>query len=60
MATLNIDILVMSELNGLEWAILIQMNIISTTVGKNPLKKWSSTHSQLKSPKCSTCVQSQK
>ena len=33
MATLNIDILVISEL---EWAILIQMNIISTTVGKNP------------------------
>ena len=36
------------------------MTIISTTVGKNPLKKWSSPHSQKKSPKCSTWVQSQK
>ena len=25
--------------NGLEWANLIQMNIISTTVGKNPLEE---------------------
>ena len=39
MATLDIDILIISELNGLEWAILIQMNIISTTVGKNPLEE---------------------
>ena len=28
-----------SELNGLEWANLIQMTIISSTVGKNPLGK---------------------
>ena len=28
-----------SELNGLERAILIQMNITSTTVGKNPLEE---------------------
>ena len=28
-----------SELNGLEWANLIQMTIISTTVGKNPLEE---------------------
>ena len=34
------------------------MTIISTTVGKK--KKWSSHHSQQKSPKCSTWVQSQK
>ena len=36
---------------------LIQMTIISTTVGK---KKWSSPHSQQKSPKHSTWMQSQK
>ena len=36
------------------------MTIISTTVGKNPLKKkWSSPHSQQKSLKCSTWVQAQ-
>ena len=32
---------------------------MSTTLGKNPLEKWSSPHSQQKSPKCSTWVQSQ-
>ena len=36
------------------------MTIISTTVGKNPLEKWSSHLSQWKSPKCNTWVQSQK
>ena len=36
------------------------MTIISTTVGKNPLKKWSSPHSQQESPKCSSWMQSQK
>ena len=36
------------------------MIIISTTVGKNPLEKWSSHHSQQKSLKCSTWMQSQK
>ena len=35
----NIDILGISELNGLEWVTLIQMTIISTTVGKNPLEE---------------------
>ena len=39
MARVNIDILRISELNGLEWANLIQMTIISTTVGKNPLEE---------------------
>ena len=37
MARVNVDILGVSELNGLERANLIQMTIISTTVGKNPL-----------------------
>ena len=36
------------------------MTIISTTVCRNPLEKWSSLHSQQKSPKCNTCMQSQK
>ena len=35
----NIDILGISELNGLEWVNLIQMTIISTTVGKKPLEE---------------------
>ena len=39
MARVNIDILGISELNGLEWMNLIQMTIISTTVGKNPLEE---------------------
>ena len=36
------------------------MAIISTTVVRNPVKKWSSHHGQQKSPKCSTWMQSQK
>ena len=39
MARVNIDILGISELNGLEWANLIQMTIISTTVGMKPLEE---------------------
>ena len=38
MATVNIDILWFSELKWMEWVNLIQMTIISTTVGKNPLE----------------------
>ena len=37
MARVNVDILGISELNGLEWVNLTQMNIISTTV--NPLEE---------------------
>ena len=36
MAKVNIDILGISELNGLEWVNLTQMTIISTTVDRNP------------------------
>ena len=36
MARVNIDTL---EISGLEWVNLIQMTIIFTTVGKNPLEK---------------------
>ena len=60
MARVNIDIIGISELKWTGMANLIQMTIISTTVGKNPLEKWSSPQSQQKSPKCSTWMQSQK
>ena len=39
MAGVNIDILGISELNGLKWVNLTQMSIISTTVGRNPLEE---------------------
>ena len=38
-ARVNTNILGISEINGLEWVNLIQMTIISTTVGKNPLEE---------------------
>ena len=38
MARVNIDILGISELNGLEWVNLTQMTITSSTVGRNPLE----------------------
>ena len=60
MARVNINILGISELKWTGMANLIQMTIISTTVGKNPLEKWSSHHSQQKSLKCSTWIQCQK
>ena len=56
MARVNINILGISELKWTGMANLIQM----TYCGKNPLEKWSSPHSQQKSPKCSTWMQSQK
>ena len=39
MARVNIDILGISKLNGLEWVNLTQMTIISTIVGRNPLEE---------------------
>ena len=39
MAKVNVDILEISGLNGLEWVNLTQKNIISTTAGRNPLKE---------------------
>ena len=38
-ARVNIDILGISELKWTVWAYLIQMKIIYTTVGKNPLEE---------------------
>ena len=38
MTRVNIDILGISELDGLEWVNLTQMTIISTTVGRNRLE----------------------
>ena len=37
MVRVNVDILGISELKWTEWMNLIQMIIISTTVGRNPL-----------------------
>ena len=39
MVRINIDILGISELKWTEWENLIQMTIISTTVGKNRIKE---------------------
>ena len=39
MARVNVDILGISELNGLEWMNLTQMTAISTTVGRNRLEE---------------------
>ena len=39
MARVNVNILGISELNGLEWVNLTQMTIIYTTVGRNPLEE---------------------
>ena len=39
MARVNIDILGISALNGLEWVNITQMTIIPTTVGRNPLEE---------------------
>ena len=39
MARMNIGILGISELDGLEWVNLIQMTIISATVGRNLLEE---------------------
>ena len=36
MARVKVNILGISELNGLEWVNLTQMTVISTTVGRNP------------------------
>ena len=36
MAWVNMNILGIGELNGLEWVNLTQMTIMFTTVGKNP------------------------
>ena len=52
MARVNVDILGISELNGLEWVNLTQMTIISTTVGRNPSEEmewpsWSTKESKM-------------
>ena len=39
MARVNIDILGIRKLNGLQWVNLTQMTIISITVGRNPLEE---------------------
>ena len=39
MARVNIDILGISKLNGLEWVNLNQMTILSISVGKNSIEE---------------------
>ena len=39
MSRVNINILGIIKLNGLEWVNLTQMTIVSTTMGKNPLEE---------------------
>ena len=39
MARVNVDILGINELNGLEWVNLTQMTIISTIAGRNDLEE---------------------
>ena len=60
MTRVNINILGISEL---KWTGMGEFNsddIIANTVDRNPLEEWSSHHSQQKSPKRSTWMQSQK
>ena len=59
MARVNIDILGISELNGREWANLIQMTHIYYC-GEDSLRRNGLVLIVNKSPKCSTWVQSQK
>ena len=60
MARVNVDILGISELKWTGMVTITQMTIVSTIVNKNSLEEWGSHHSQQKSPKCSTWMQSQK
>ena len=39
MARVKVNILGISEINGLEWVNLTQMTIISTIVGRNPVEE---------------------
>ena len=39
MARVNVNVLGISELRGLEWVNLTQMTIISTSVGRNSLEE---------------------
>ena len=49
MARMNVDILGIRELEGLEWVNLTQMTIISTTTGRNPSEEmeWPSRSTRL-------------
>ena len=45
MARVNVDILGIRKLNGLEWVNLTQVTIITTTAGRNPLEEMEITAS---------------
>ena len=61
MARVNVDTLGISEM---KWTGMGEFNsddhYIYSHGARFPLKKWHSHHSQQKSPKCSTWIQSQK
>ena len=58
MAELSTNISGISELKWKEWVNLIQITVISTAVGKNPLKERVALRVN-KSPKCDTWMQLQ-
>ena len=60
MARMNVDILGISELKWTETGKFNSYDHYIYYWARIPQKKWSIPHSQQKSPKCSTCVQSQK
>ena len=60
MARVNIDILGIMNQNGQERADLIQMTILSTTEGKNPLEEMEQLSQSTKEPEMQYLVQSQK
>ena len=60
MARVNVDILGISKLNGLEGVNLTQMTIVSITAGRNPSEEMEEFHGQQKSPKCSIWMKFQK
>ena len=52
MARVNVDILGISELHGLEWVNLTQMTIVFTNAGRNPSEEmekppWSARESEM-------------
>ena len=60
MARVNVNILGISELRQTRMGEFNSDDHCIHYLSKNPLKKWSSYHSQRKSLKCSTWMQSQK
>ena len=60
MSRVNIDILEVSELNGLKWMNLIQMTIISTNMVNNPLEEMEQSSQSTENIEMQYFVQHQK